>query len=357
MRKRARQIDVAKLANVSPAVVSSVINNKLDSSIRVSPETVSRVLAAVQELSYVPNPVARRLARGHNHILGVFTHESIFPVDQRSFYHPFLLGIEEEAEKHGYDLLLFTSTHTPDGKRHIYGNGVNRLQVADGSILLGREENKDEIAQLINDDYPFVYVGRRDIPGASIAYSAADYASATSEVVNHLFELGHRRMMLLGSQIPHEPVVDRQKGFEAAHRSLGLPLIPNYRIHVSPEALTKEMVKKWLDQGTTAFVVEDDILAKPLIRLAEEQGLRPPEDFSLTVLGDPLEATNDIPDWTTFKIPRRDMGRHAVRLLIEILKATKPVEARGVTLPCTFVPGRTSGPLRENRKEAATPDS
>ena len=117
MGKRAKLTDVAKLANVSPAVVSKVVSNRSGSNIRVSSDTVSRVLAAVKELGYVPNPVARSLARGQNYILGVFTHESIFPVDQRSFYHPFLLGIEEEAEKQGYDLLLFTSTYTPGGKR------------------------------------------------------------------------------------------------------------------------------------------------------------------------------------------------------------------------------------------------
>ena len=345
MRKRTKLTDVARRANVSTAVVSKVVNNKPGSSIRVSPETESRVLAAVRELGYVPNPVARSLALGQNRILGVFTHESIFPVDQQSFYHPFLLGIEEESEKQGYDLLLFTSTHTPDGKRRIYNNGMNRLQVANGSILIGREKDKSEITQLLDDGYPFVHVGRRSVPNRQIVYSAADYAAATSEVVRYLFDFGHRKILMLGSQNIHEPVVDRQQGFEAAYRSCNFPLVTDYRRHVLPEALTIEQIEAWFRQGITAFVVEDDMLAKPLIRLAEERGLRPPRDFSLAVLGDPLESTEDVPDWTTFKIPRRDMGRHAVRLLIEILEA-KQFAARSVTLPCTFVKGQTSGPLR-----------
>jgi DNA-binding LacI/PurR family transcriptional regulator len=89
---------VAKLANVSPAVVSMVVNQRKDSTIRTRPETVERVWAAVQELGYVTNPVARSLARGQNRILGVVTYEALFPLYQQSFYHPFLIGIEEEAE-------------------------------------------------------------------------------------------------------------------------------------------------------------------------------------------------------------------------------------------------------------------
>lgn len=353
MGKRAKLTDVAKFANVSTAVVSSVINHKQGTTIRVSPETTIRVLAAVQKLGYVPNVVARSLAQGRNHILGVFTHESIFPVDQRSFYHPFLLGIEEEAENYGYDLLLFSSARTADGKRRIYGNSVNRLQVADGAILLGREENKDEISQLIKDEYPFVYVGRREVPVGSLSYVAADYASATIDVVEHLLRFGHRKLMLLGSQAPYEPVFDRQEGFVKAHRTHGLPLVPEYRTRVTPEALSAEMLLGWLEQGTTAFVIEDDTLAKPFLQLAKCQGLCPPQDFSLAVLGDPLEMDEDIPDWTTFKIPRRDMGRQAVRLLIEILGRANPVEPHVITLPCRFVPGQTSGPLHESRRKGA----
>ena len=109
--------------------------------------------------------------------------------------------------------------------------------MADGAILLGHEESKDEITQLMNDDYPFVYVGRRDVPGGSIVYSAADYAAATAEVVNHLFDLGHRNIMMLGSQGIREPIVDRQKGFEAAHHSRSFSLPYNYRCHIIPETI------------------------------------------------------------------------------------------------------------------------
>lgn len=97
------------------------------------------------------NPAARSLAGGQNRMLGVFTYESIFPVEHRNFYYRFLVGIEHEAEQMGYDLVLFTSTGGTDGKRRIYRNDGNRLRLTDGAILLGLAEDKHELQQLVQE--------------------------------------------------------------------------------------------------------------------------------------------------------------------------------------------------------------
>ena len=113
------------------------------------------------------DPVAQSLAKGRNGLIGVFTFEAIFPVTQRDFYFPFLLGIEHAAETLGYDLLLYTSTSVGDGRRRIYRNGRNRLRLADGAILLGAEDSKNEIQALV-DEGCLLYTSRRAIwaPGA-----------------------------------------------------------------------------------------------------------------------------------------------------------------------------------------------
>jgi DNA-binding LacI/PurR family transcriptional regulator len=342
--RRPRIVDVAKLAKVSPAVVSMVINNRTDSTVRTGPETVKRVWAAINELGYVPNPVAQSLASGRNRILGVFTHEALFPVDQRSFYHPFLVGIEEEAEEHGYDLLLFTSTRQSDGTRRIYRDGVNRLQVADGAVLLGLSESRAELERLVAEAFPFTYVGRREIGEAAIPYAAADYSGATGEVVDHLVGLGHRRILYLGSQPEEESSIDRQRGFREAHERLELPLARSFRRRLQPKELSLDLLESWLAAGYTALVVENDILAKPLLRLAESAGMLVPDSFSLAVLGDPLVYTEDTPNWTTYRLPRIEMGRHAARLLVRMLTAPQPHGPLQVVLPCTFVPGATTAP-------------
>src|SRR5262245_13604747 len=101
---RLTQRDIARLAGVSQTTVSLILNGI--PSVRVSDETRERVLRAIQDTGYVADPLARRLQRQNNQILGVFTYEPVFPSGTADFYHPFLVGIEEAAERFGYDLLL-----------------------------------------------------------------------------------------------------------------------------------------------------------------------------------------------------------------------------------------------------------
>ena len=348
LSRRPRLTDVAKLARVSPAVVSMVVNKRTDSTVRIGPETAERVWAAVHELGYVPNPVARSLARGRNKILGVFTYEPVFPVDMRSFYYPFLVGIEQGAEEQGYDLLLFTSTRDGAGRRKIYRDGVNRLQVADGAVLLGWPHDRSEVERLATEAFPFSYVGRREIGDTPVSYAAADYAGATRVVVEHLAGLGHRDILYLASLEEREANVDRQAGFRQGHEAAGLPLHSRFYRRTLPEEVDRALLEEWLAEGFTALVVEDDSLAKPILKVAEEAGLSVPAAFSLAVLGDPLFYTEETPEWTTFRIPRNEMGRQAARLLIEMLEGPQPPEPRQVVLPCTFMPGPTTGsPQRE----------
>jgi DNA-binding LacI/PurR family transcriptional regulator len=326
-----------------------VVNGRTDSTVRIGRETAQRVWRAVREVGYVANPVAQRLARGRNRLLGVFTHEAVFPVDHGSFYHPFLVGIEREAEDRGYDLLLFTSTRGDDGVRSIFRDGVNSLLVASGSVLLGWAEDRDEIRQLAESGYPFAYVGRRDIEGVPIAYAGADYASATEEVVDHLVALGHRRILYLGSLPEREATIDRRRGFALAMARHGLRLDEPVGIRVHPDEVTAELLIGWRREGWSALVVEDDILAEPILAVAAG-ALRVPDDLSLAVLGDPLVHTEVDPRWTTFRIPRFEMGRQAAALLIDRIEGPDEPSAPHVVLPCAFSPGWTTGPLEEVRR-------
>lgn len=161
--KAPRQSDVARLAGVSQSAVSRVVSGEVD---RIPVETRDRILAAVKELGYVPNAAARNLRNKRNRLLGVHTFESVFPHAREDFYFEFLLGIEERAEEIGYDLVLFTSTGTSDGRRRIYRDGTNRLNLADGTVLLGAATDREELARLWHDGYLFVHIGRREVPGA-----------------------------------------------------------------------------------------------------------------------------------------------------------------------------------------------
>lgn len=341
MRRRPRQADVARLAGVSPATVSVILNNRLDGTVRVSPETRQRVLEAVETLGYVTDPVARSLAGGRNLLLGVFTFESIFPLEFRDFYYPFLVGIEEEAERAGYDLLLFTSVSRTDGVRRIYNNGVNRLRLADGAILLGNEQNKEQLDRLLQEGYPFVFVGRRESNYGTPSYVAADYTAATATVITYLLNHGHRRIAYLANLLDTESQRDRRQGYWLALQQAQLISDPALFIRCSPETMTPGFLQRLLDQGVTALVTEAGSGNQMLQAAMRALGKFPPAAFSYAILGDPLTSFEMPFEATGFTIPRRAMGARAVQLLTEMLNESENQHPRQVTLPCTFVPGST----------------
>ncbi|NED96296.1 LacI family transcriptional regulator [Phytoactinopolyspora alkaliphila] len=330
-RQAPTQSDVARLAGVSQATVSAVVNGRAEGH-RIPADTERRVREAVRELGYVANPAARSLKSKRNRLIGVHTFESVFPISSRDFYHEFLIGVEEQAVAEGHDLVLFTSTEDPDGKRQLYRDGINRLNVADGSVLLGVTHKPSDLARLAAEGYPFVHVGRRDVPGAEIAWVGADYRSGTEALVASLAGLGHRRVAYLGTSHRMEAQIDREDGYLAGCASMGIPPMP---VFMKVQDLTPEWFDVTLAGGVTAFLAGAEAQADRIAELARARGLAVPSDVSVAVLVGTVGGPEVGRSWSALGIPRNDMGRAAVRLLVEML--TEPDIARDdqVLLPCT----------------------
>lgn len=336
--RRITQRDIARLAQVSQATVSLVLNNRTtDAGVRIAPETRERVLEVIRETGYVADPIARRLVDRRNRIIGVFTYEPVFPTATRDFYHPFLVGIEEAAEQLGSDLLLFTSTPVIEGRRRILHED-NRLRLADGSVLLGRHMNPDDLAKLVADGYPIVAIGRRD--AGAVPYVGADYVTATATLVRDAVARGHRALAYVGAGAGAESSADRMRGYRDAVRKAG-GADGVHRTDVSASGLDA-----LLAAGVTALFVEEPADAIALVGLARARGLSVPGDLSVLTLGDPVrpidpDAVNaaDRRDFTGFSIPRRAMGWQAVEVLTAVLEGDTADVQR--LLPCEPVPGST----------------
>jgi DNA-binding LacI/PurR family transcriptional regulator len=345
---RRRQSDIARAAGVSQATVSMVLNGRTGRGAAISTDTRERVLAAAAELGYAGNPAARSLAGGRNQLLGVFTFESVFPAESADFYHPFLVGVEREAEAEGYDLILFTSATGADGRRRIYRDSFNRLRMADGCVLLGYERDRSELDRLAGEDFPFVVIGRRDVPGRDVAYVAADYTGPTAEAVGRLAALGHRAIGYLGSGLDAEHVLDREAGYRQAVVTHNLDRDP--RLHVSPaRALRLDDLRALLGLGVTAFLTEDDAILRRLLELTRAVGLHAPDDFSLVTLVDPSPLRPDAAGVSALRVPRLEMGAAAVRMLGGMLSDSPQDGAdarqpRRLVLPCDLAAGTTTGP-------------
>ncbi|MBM2623222.1 LacI family DNA-binding transcriptional regulator [Actinoplanes sp. LDG1-06] len=318
------------MTGVSQTTVSIVLNERDDAAVRIAPETRERVLAAIRRTGYVADPIARRLAAQRNRFLGVFTYEPVFPAGLGDFYHPFLVGIEECAERIGCDLLLFTSAPVIDGRRRIFSQD-NRLRLADGCVLLGRWLDPEELARLIAEGQPFVSVGRRDDAGGPVPYVGADYPTATAAQVRRAAELGHRTIAYVGEGSGPESHADRFRGFTTATQEAGIT-----GLHFKMDKL---VLGRALKAGCTAIFVEEFADGAALADEATERGLRVPEDLSFVALGDPTRPASTDLDFSGYRIPRREMGWQAVEVLSAILDGTAGETQR--LLSCEPVTGAT----------------
>ncbi len=341
---RMSQRDIAKAAGVSQAAVSMVLNGKADEH-GVAQATQERIQRVMDELGYVPDVAGRSLRSRRNDLIGVHTYEAVFPVSASDYYHDFLVGIEAAAVEASKDLVLFASTQRPDGTRTAYTSAGNRLRLADGTVILGLAQNSDELERLAGEGVPFVFIGRREVPRAPAPYVSADYAAAVREVLGWLTSAGHEVIGYLGVERRFGPLIERHDAFRRLAES-GLWRI-GWEGMLDPEAIGVSTVEEMVDAGVTALVVESADHLGALSRAAAAAGVVIPEQLSVAV----LEMPRDGGVWSHIRLPKQEMGRASVRILLDLLDGRVGSDHH-VILPCTFHELGTIGPPR-----AADPDS
>lgn len=336
--RRPTQADVAKRAGVSRGTVSMVLSGH-SGRVPISEETRRRVLQAVSEMGYAPNPAAQMLAQGRNRLIGVFTYEPVFPYSGDDFYYPFLLGIEHEASRQDYNVLLFTRNRSA-GLRSIYGQGANALAIADGALLLGPRPDRSELKRLYEEGYPFVFIGRREVPGCEIDWVVSDYITASADATRHLIELGHRRLAYVGEG-SDEAQVDRLAGCRSAVAQAGgveLQVLPRELLHRPDEFLAA------LRQAGATAVLFNTIAASVAADLLGKSA-RVPEELSIVILND--ADWHGLSPWrpTHTRLNRQTVGEVALRTLVARLDG-QAVGPQQIRVPCDLIIGNTTAPPR-----------
>ncbi|MET9660912.1 LacI family DNA-binding transcriptional regulator [Streptomyces sp. NPDC006510] len=320
-RRPVRQADIARLAGVSQATVSSVITGSGD-RYGIAQETRDKVMAAVEALGYVPSAAARQLRGARNRLIGVHTFEPIFPISQMNFYHEFLVGIEEQAVLDGYNLLLFTATDSATGRRPLFVKGASQLSVADGTILLGLDRERSELERLAESGYPFVHIGQRTIEGVDIPFVSPDYEAGVYNAVENLITLGHTEIAYLEDDVRFEATTARREGYQRA--------MARHRLRARVVETAQHDAASFDLRGATAVFAEESPQLLWVTTLAESQHLAIPRDLSVVALSE--AASDTTRQWTTLAAPRRRLGAEAVQLLVSVLDGVDSPTHR--LLPC-----------------------
>lgn len=322
--------DVARHAGVSPSTVSRVIANHP----RISQQTKRRVRAAMRELNYHPNAIARSLVRQRAQTIGVAMARSAEAALANPFFPEVLRGIGSVAQASKYSILLPAAGTHEDERRQCME--LLRERRVDGIILLGSRADDPFIEELHAEGYPFVVIGRVETDG--ISYVNNDNVAAAFEATRHLIDLGHRRIAFIGGPSDLFVSQDRLRGYQEALAHAGIPLDPelvcetDFGYDKGVDAARSLMRH---DAQLTAIVAVDDVLALAALQAAREAGRSVPDQLSVVGFNDTPVCLHVTPELTSVRIPIYDMGAAAARLLLASLAGESA--ATELTLPARLV--------------------
>jgi LacI family transcriptional regulator len=302
--------DVAERAGVSVTSVSHVINETRP----VSYELRERVLAAMEELGYHPNRLARSLRSGKTHTIGTIVPDSADP-----FFAEVARGIEDTAFENGYSLILCNSDANLD-KEAFYTDVLVEKQV-DGILFLAAGGSTERILDLQQRGMPVVVVDR-ELPAVHVDSVVTDNAGGGWSATRHLIDLGHRRIGYIAGPSDLTLSEYRSTGYRKALEEAGIAVDENLVVRGAFDFESGYRAARQLltnSQRPTAIFACNDLMAIGAICAAVELGLRVPEDLSVIGYDDVPLASYSNPPLTTIAQPIYDLGVVAASMLLERL--------------------------------------
>ncbi|MET8865654.1 LacI family DNA-binding transcriptional regulator [Nonomuraea sp. NPDC004580] len=326
--------DVAERANVSIATVSFVINGTK----RVAPETRARIEAAIQELNYRRNVVARALASSRTRILALL-HPDLESKPNATVIQ-FVMGAAHGARERGYDLVLWP-VNDDEQMSHLLAGGL-----VDGVLLMEVQIRDARVARLLASRVPFALIGRTE--DDDLPYVDIDFATTIHQAVEHLRGHGHERVALVAQQTDATTEPGRIMRVESAYLDAIAPLgHPPAVIRVeSTSAGGRAAARRLYDDfpEVTAVVLVNEGAAAGLAKGTRALGRQVPGDLSIISAATTRELGEMIePSLTVMAAPAAELGRMAADALIDRLEGTEEAPPR-VLIPCALVPGESVGP-------------
>jgi DNA-binding LacI/PurR family transcriptional regulator len=314
--------DVARLAGVSHQTVSRVING----SPHVRPDTRQKVQAAMRELDYRPNRMARALVTGRSHTLGVVSFDT-------TLYGPAstLLGIERAAHEAGYFIIVASLKAL---NRSSVADAVDRLRWhgVDGLLVISAVQDAADALLTPPDDIPLVAVEAG--PDEAVPVVEVDQHAGAALATRHLLELGHRNVWHLAG--PSEFLEARQRlaGWRDTLERTGVEPPVHLTGDWSARAGYELGTELAASTGLTALFVANDHMALGVLRAMQESGRRVPEDVSVVGFDDIPESPYLMPPLTTVRQDFDERGARALQLLLRM------IDKGGATPPHPRLPPR-----------------
>ena len=301
--------EVALHAGVAPSTVSYVLSGKRS----ISAKTRRRVENSIRALNYHPHAGARALRSQRSNVIALVV--PLRPGMHVPVLMQFAMSVVTTARRFDQDVLLMTADEGPAGLRRVAASSL-----VDALIVMDVELHDPRLEELRKLRQPTVLIG---IPADSAGLTCIDldFAAAGALCVDHLADLGHRSIGLIG---PPRAVYERETGF-AARTITGFEQATSRRgVAASTHSCepTYESVRATLDDlyreqpALTGLVVHNEPVIPPLLEVLHQLGRRVPEDVSIVAICPDDVAEHAVPPLSSVLIPAEEVGRSAVELLM-----------------------------------------
>ena len=317
MKKNATIRDVARLANVSVATVSRILNDKPD----VSEETRQKVLEVIDELGYARSMQWQQITSGKTRVISLHYPYKLAISNQVSLH--FITGATTACEEHNYSLHLVTQSLDENSLLDFY-----RTNQSDGMILMEIRLDDWRVKLLRQHNLPFVMIGRCE-NNYELNFVDFDFESAVTVAVNHLIDLGHQNIGFISivsnsEQNHYGPTIRASDGYEKVCAQYNIPKLyceaDNGFENV--KFATLNLLRKHPE--ITAVVSVFDTAVAGTISAITSLGLNIPDDISIVGLVDDQGAELTSPSLTALHFPASSMGYDAAKIMInELERSTK----------------------------------
>src|SRR5271165_4437969 len=323
--------DVAKAAAVSTATVSNVLNK----TGKVGHLAQRRVLSAVKRLGYIPDVHARRLASHDRRTLGIIVSDIENP-----FFPEVIKSFEVRAEQLGYDAILSDTNYDPRRTQEAAERMMEHK--VRGVAIMTSEMSLRLIDELARRRIAVTFLDLAPVRGY-MSNLRVDYASGVQQILNHLYDNGHRRIAFVAGRPGLKSNITRVQAYEKHMRTLGLepgPILPGDLRYEGGLAAGLSIAK--LSPRPTAVMAVNDLTAVGVIKGLLRGGCRVPQDVSVTGFDKTRLAEYSNPSITTVDVHRETLGQMAADALHELANSENP-QGREYQIGAELVLGGSSG--------------
>jgi DNA-binding LacI/PurR family transcriptional regulator len=329
--------DVAKRAGVSISTASRALND----SGPVKEKTKMRVLKAAKEINYTPNAIARGLVTRKTGNIGFILPTSVKDGTSNPFYSRVFQGVEAETRERNYHLIFSVFD---EGEKEL-PRMVREKNI--DAVILASKIDEEFILKLKERGIPLVLVDHT-IRGENVDSVVIDNFGGACKAVNHLIELGHRRIGFIRGPQDRPSFIQRFEGYKETLNRTGLEYDEKivWEADLDFDDAYRVMKRKMkIELFPSAIFAATDIIALAAAKAIREEGLRIPQDVSLVGFDDILQAKQARPSLTTIRVFKQEMGRVAVRKILESIDNITRKPTQTVILTELVVRGST-GPSK-----------